>query len=69
MHCRECITENKAREYGRETNIAQGEAKCYIWLKTTPECFIYRNAQAVQCMDWFKVLSTRSFRPYTITFN
>ena len=25
----------------RETNIARGEAKCYIRLKTKPECYFF----------------------------
>ena len=47
--------ENKARGCGQETNIARGEAKCYIWIKTThPECFIYRNREQGNALTGLK---------------
>ena len=38
--------EKIARGRGRETNIAQGEAECYIRLKTKPECYFFHIALA-----------------------
>ena len=38
--------EKIARGRGRETNIARGEAECYIWLETMPECYFYHIALA-----------------------
>ena len=36
--------EKIARGCGRETNIAQGVAECYIKLETTPECYFFHIA-------------------------
>ena len=33
-----------ARGRGREANIAQGEAECYISLETKPECYFFHIA-------------------------
>ena len=46
-----------ARGYGRETNIAQGEAKYYIRIEIKPNC-IYHIAlvamlQLIYCAGWF----------------
>jgi len=37
---------NIAQGRGREANVAQGEAKCYICLETTPVCNISHSARA-----------------------
>ena len=31
---------------GRETNIARGEAECYIRLETKPKCYFFHIARA-----------------------
>ena len=38
--------EKIARGRGRETNIARGEAECYIRLETKPECYFFHIALA-----------------------
>ena len=43
-----------ARGCGQETNIAQGEAECYIRIEIMPECFFPLHKQ--QCFNWFIVL-------------
>ena len=35
-----------ARGRGREANITQGEAECYISLETKPECYFINIALA-----------------------
>ena len=36
--------EKITRVCGRETNIAQGEAECYIRLETKLECYLFHIA-------------------------
>ena len=45
-----------ARGRGQETNIARGEAKCYIRLETKPECF-FSILHSWQCFNWFIALA------------
>ena len=33
------VWKNKHKRHGQDINTAQGEAMCYMWLKTIPECY------------------------------
>ena len=48
--------EKIARGHGREANIAQGKAECYISLETKPECYFFL-LHLQQCFNWFIVLA------------
>ena len=46
---------NGMRACSQETNIAQGNAECYIRLKTKPGCY-FSILHLRQCFNWFIVL-------------
>ena len=48
--------EKIARGHGRETNIARGEAECYIRLETKPECYFFPYCTRGSALNWFIVL-------------